>query len=141
MFEDDPPMMGEVVTRLRAVSNFLNGADVRFAGRTCGDQGCQRGAVAYVDGPRSLPIHICPTAFSLPSRLHRTVLHEALHWSGLDADPSTPEGYCKKFDCETPCLDKGVADAWAHYLDCLGEPIKLRQSFREKVLESVDEIP
>jgi hypothetical protein len=141
LFENDPPTVREVVTRLRAVSNFLNGSDVRFAGRTCGDQACQRGTVAYVDGPHSLPIHICPTAFSMPSSLHRTVLHEALHWSGLDADPSTPEGYCKKFDCKTPCLDKEVADAWAHYLDCLGEPIESRRSFREKILESVNEIP
>ena len=141
LFTGEPPTIREISTRLQAVSSFLSGKDVEFAGRTCGDSECQRGAVAYVTGPQALPIHICPQAFSEPSILYRTVLHESLHWTGLDADPSTPEGYCKKFDCQTPCLDKEVADAWAHYLECLGEPIKLRRSFREKILESVNEIP
>ena len=141
LFGDTPPTIREVVDRLVPVRDFLSGSAVRFAGRTCGDEACQRGAVAYVTGARSLPINICPTAFSRPSSLHRTVLHEALHWSGLDADPTTPEGYCSKFDCKTPCLTKEDADAWSHYLDCLGKPFEIRRDFREKILESVDELP
>ncbi len=141
LFGDEPPKVKEVVTRLRAVRDFLTGGSVRFAGRTCGDASCQESATAYVDGPRSLPIHICPTAFSRPSELHRTVLHEALHWTGLDADPSTPEGYCKKFDCVTPCHNKEVADAWAHFLDCLGQPLETRKSFKDKIIESVNDMP
>lgn len=130
-----------MVNRLVPVHDFLSGSSARFAGRTCGDENCQRGASAYVAGARSLPINICPTAFSRLSSLHRTVLHEALHWSGLDADPATPEGYCSKFDCKTPCLTKEDADAWSHYLDCLGKPFEVRKDFREKILESVNEIP
>ncbi len=141
LFNSEPPTLRQVVTRLRAVRDFLQGSAMEFVGRTCGDETCQRGAVAYVHGPRTLPIYICPTAFSRPSHLHRTVLHEALHWSGLDADPATPEGYCEKFDCVTPCLTKEDADAWAHYLDCLGQPLEMHRSFREKILESVHEIP
>lgn len=141
LFNGEPPTVKEVVEMLSRVRDFLKGSRIDFAGRTCGDTACQSGAVAYVTGAGQLPIYICPTAFSMPDKLHRTVLHEALHWSGLDADPATPEGYCDKFDCLTPCLDKEVADAWTHYLDCLGQPLEMRRSFREKILESVHEIP
>lgn len=141
LFESDPPTLTEVVDRLTKVRDFLKTAKIDFAGRTCGEPACQQGAVAYVTGPGALPIYVCPTAFTQPASLHRTVLHEALHWTGLDADPTTPEGYCSKFDCKTPCLDKEVADAWAHYLDCLGKPFEIRKDFREKVIESVKDIP
>ena len=141
LFASDPPTLAEVVDRLTKVRDFLKTAKIDFAGRTCGEPACQQGAVAYVTGPGALPIYVCPTAFTQPASLHRTVLHEALHWTGLDADPTTPEGYCSKFDCKTPCLDKEVADAWAHYLDCLGKPFEIRKDFREKVIESVKDIP
>jgi hypothetical protein len=141
LFENDPPTLAEVVDRLTKVRDFLKTAKIDFAGRTCGDSECQRGAVAYVTGPGALPIYVCPTAFSMPSSLHRTVLHEGLHWTGLDADPTTPEGYCSTFDCQTPCLDKTVADAWSHYLDCLGKPFTIRQDFRDKIIDSVKDLP
>jgi hypothetical protein len=88
-----------------------------------------------------LPVYVCPLAFSHPEDLARTILHEALHWAGLDADPTTPEGYCEKFDCMSPCQDKETADAWAHYLDCLGQPLELRRSFVDKIVKSVEDIP
>lgn len=142
LFSRDPPSVGEVLTRLRSVRNFLAGSAVQFSGRTCGDETCQRPSVlAYVNGAGELPIFICPTAFSQAEGLHRTVLHEALHWSGLDADPATVEGYCQSFDCRTPCLTRQDADAWTHYLDCLGKPIEFRRDFRKEILESVHEIP
>jgi len=142
LFDGEPPTLADVVNRLTRARDFLKTAQIDFAGRTCGDPECERhGAVAYVTGPGQLPIYICPTAFSMPSSLHRTVLHETLHWTGLDADPSTPEGYCAKFDCKTPCQDKEVADAWAHYLDCLGKPFAIRTDFHDKIIESVNEIP
>src|SRR5215217_274812 len=141
LFESDPPSLAEVVERVTKVRDFLKTAKIDFAGRTCGEPACQGGAVAYVTGPGTLPIYLCPTAFSMPSSLHRTVLHEALHWTGLDADPTTPEGYCSKFDCTTPCLDKEVADAWSHYLDCLGKPFTIRTDFRDKIIDSVKDLP
>lgn len=141
LFESNPPTLAEVIDRLTKVRDFLKTANIDFAGRTCGFPSCQRGAVAAVDGPGTLPIYICPTAFTQPSTLHRTVLHESLHWTGLDADPSTPEGYCSAFDCQTPCLDKEVADAWSHYIDCLGKPFTIRKDFRDKVIDSVKDLP
>jgi hypothetical protein len=141
LFLNDPPTLKEVVERLTKVRDFLKTAKIDFAGRTCGDAECQRGVVAYVTGPGALPIHICPTAFSMPSSLHQTVLHESLHWTGLDADPTTPEGYCSKFDCKTPCHDKEVADAWSHYIDCLGKPFTIRKDFTDKMEESLRDLP
>lgn len=141
LFQNDPPTVKEVVERLTKAQSFLKTAKIDFAGRTCGDAECQRAAVAYVTGPGTLPIHICPTAFSMPSSLHQTVLHESLHWTGLDADPSTPEGYCSKFDCKTPCHDKEVADAWSHYIDCLGKPFTIRKDFNDKMEQSLRDLP
>jgi hypothetical protein len=142
LFRYDPPTVTEVVAQLRTVRDFLRGAQIEFAGRSCGDTTCQSVAtVAYVNGAGQLPIYVCPTAFSALDSLHRTVLHEALHWTGLDADPATPEGYCERFDCQTPCLTKNDADGWSHFLDCLGQPIERRRSFIDKILESVNEIP
>jgi hypothetical protein len=141
LFQSDPPTVREVVDRLIKVRDFLKTAKINFAGRTCGDAECQGAAVAYVTGPGTLPIYICPTAFSMPSSLHQTVLHEALHWTGLDADPSTPEGYCSKFDCKTPCHDKEVADAWSHYIGCLGKPFTIRKDFSDKIIDSVKDLP
>ena len=121
---------------------MLSSRDNLFAGRTCTDKACgDQGASAYVTGPHTLPILICPIAFNKPEEAYRVVLHEALHWTGIDADPATPEGYCEKFDCVTPCLGADTADAWAHYLSCLGEPLTLRRDFRQKILESVNELP
>jgi hypothetical protein len=142
VFRGEPPTIPEAVGWLTGVSNFLSGARIDFAGRTCGDPACQQFATkAYVKGPGQLPVFLCPLSFSYPNELSRTVLHEALHWAGLDADPTTPEGYCEKFDCQSPCQDKGTADAWAHYLDCLGQPQETRRSFIDKMVESVEEIP
>jgi Domain of unknown function (DUF4157) len=141
LFQSDPPTLKEVVERLTKVRDFLKTAKIDFAGRTCGDYECFDGAVAYVKGAGTLPIYICPTAFSMPSSLHQTVLHESLHWTGLDADPRTDEGYCSKFDCKTPCLDKEVADAWSHYIGCLGKPFTIRKDFSDKMEESLRDVP
>lgn len=141
LFENDPPTLTEIIDRITNVRDFLKTANIDFAGLTCGSPSCQGGAVAGVKGAGTLPIYVCPTAFSTPASLHQTVLHEGLHWTGLDADPHTPEGYCSKFDCQTPCLDKQVADAWSHYIDCLGKPFTIRQDFNDKVIDSTKDVP
>jgi hypothetical protein len=142
VFSGEPPTVKEAVAMLKGVSGFLSGKRIDFSGRTCGEPNCQRlPVVAYVLGPGQLPVYVCPLAFSHPAELPRTILHEALHWSGLDADPATPEGYCEKFDCLSPCQGKDTADAWAHYLDCLGQPLETRRSFVDKIVESAEEIP
>lgn len=141
-FEHEPPDIDDISSRMNKVTKFLGGSTIRFQGRTCGDPACADGiTVAYVTGPKSLPIHICPLGLSRPGKLARTVLHEALHWSGLDADPATPEGYCENEDCAKPCLSKEDADGWTHFIDCLGKPIQLRRDFVDKMTESVNDLP
>ncbi|MBW2690553.1 MAG: DUF4157 domain-containing protein [Deltaproteobacteria bacterium] len=126
LFDFDPPSVVEVKKVLWKVGNFLSGSGVEFAAKGCGERACQSGAtVAYVTAAGTMPIYICPLAFASPDKLYKTIIHEALHWSGIDADPSTPEGYCEQYDCVTPCLTKKDADAWAHYLGCLGDPLEL----------------
>lgn len=142
LFLIDRPSVAEVKEVLGKVHEFLSGSGVEFVAKGCGQPDCQSGAtVAYVTAAGTMPIYICPLAFASLETLPKTIIHEALHWSGLDADPSTLEGYCEKFDCITPCLSRKDADAWAHYVACLGEPLEMRRSFRDKILESVDEIP
>ena len=75
-----------------------------------------------------MPIYICPRAFLGESSLVHTVIHEAVHIVGIDVDESVPESYCSDFDCETPCRSAASADAWAHFIDCLGEEIGARRS-------------
>ncbi len=98
------------------------------------------GVVAYVTAPGQLPIYICPVAFRKPDEVYRTVLHEAFHWAGIVVDPRVPEIYCSEFDCLTACGTSELADAWMHYISCLGEPLTLRKSFKDKITESVNEI-
>ena len=143
LFDGDKPSHVEVVATLGKVHRLLSGSSAKFAGHTCGDEECQKaGVLAYVLGPGILPMHICPLAFS-PSKknLHHQILHEALHWAGIDVDTTKVEGYCADYDCSTPCNDKHSADAWTHYVDCLGKPVQLRRDFREKILDSVKDLP
>lgn len=141
LFLIDPPPITQVVEVLGRLVPLLSGDTARFAGRTCADQTCQSGAtVAYVTASGQLPIYICPLAFNDPSKLFQIVLHEALHWAGIDADPTTPELYCPDVDCKTPCGGADVADSWMHYLSCLGAPITVRKDFRDKIIDSVKDI-
>lgn len=143
LFLFDIPSVAQVIEVLDKLVPLLSGDKVQFAGRSCADPTCHlRPAVAYVTGAGQLPIYICPLAFHEPAKIHQFVLHEALHWTGIDADPATDEFYCQAVDCMTPCAGQDVADAWMHYLTCLGQPLETRKkSFVPKMIESVNEIP
>ncbi|MEK6321047.1 MAG: DUF4157 domain-containing protein [Acidobacteriota bacterium] len=141
LFVADAPSPATVVNILGKVGSLLSGSDVRFAGRTCADETCKiPPTVGYVTAPGQLPIFICPVAFHEPETLFRTVLHEALHWAGIVVDPRLPEIYCSEFDCQAPCGTADVADAWMHYISCLGEPLTLRRSFIPEMVKSVEDI-
>jgi hypothetical protein len=141
LFVADAPKVDDVVRILGKVEPLLSGSSVHYAGRTCADATCKDpGTVAYVTAPGTLPIFICPVAFYEPEELYRKVLHEALHWAGIVVDRRAPEIYCEKFDCQTACGTADIADAWMHYISCLGEPLKLHRSFIPKIIESVNEI-
>ncbi|MEM9006464.1 MAG: DUF4157 domain-containing protein [Cyanobacteria bacterium P01_F01_bin.86] len=142
LFEFDPPSVERIVEVITQVRRIMRGGSFRFAGRTCGDEACQRGAtVAYVTGPGQMPIYLCPSAFIVDD-LYRTIIHEAVHLVGIDADPATPENYCDSdLTCSSPCVaGQDVADAWAHFISCLGEPIQLRRSFLPELERSVEEL-
>lgn len=119
LFDFNPPDAEQIVDTLTRMTRFFAGSGPPFAGRSCGDETCEK-AVAYVLGADKLPVYICPRAFLDPPDLVLTVIHEVVHLAGIDADPATPEGGCKTFDCATPCLTRDDADAWAHYVNCLG---------------------
>ena len=140
LFSSDPPTIANIVATLEAMQRFLRGGGPEYAGRTCGDEACHK-AVAYVHGAAQLPVFICPQAFLEPASLYRTVIHEVIHLAGIDADPATPEGYCSTFDCLTPCLTRDDADAWSHYLSCLGEPIRIRKDFIPEMERSLEDLP
>jgi hypothetical protein len=131
-----------IISTLTAMEGFLQGRTVWFAGRSCGDPTCNRaGVLAYVTGPGQLPIYVCPRSF-LPGggvELRRTVIHEVAHLAGIDVDLSQPETYCPQYDCSRPCRGVGVADAWALFIDCLGEAVRVRGDLTPKTIRSIEE--
>ncbi len=127
LFLFDIPSVTQVVKVLDKLEPLLSGDKARFAGRSCADPMCHLlPAVAYVTAAGQLPIYICPLAFNEPAKIYQYILHEAVHWAGIDADPKTKEISCESVDCVTPCAGQDVADAWMHYLNCLGQPPKKR---------------
>ena len=100
--------------------------DEKFKGATCADPLCESfgaHALAYESGPTE-PVRFCVRQF-LPQYLNempRTIIHEAVHLSGIDIDPAVKERYCEKLPCQTQCDDSTVADVWALFIDCLGGP-------------------
>lgn len=128
LFAENVPSGDAAVEVLGRVAGLLTGGDIWFAGQTCGTEICREKPVpVYVLGKGTLPIHVCPLAFHEPPTLYLRVLHEAVHWAGIDADPATKELYCDEgIDCNTACGGSDVADSWMHYLDCLGAAPRVR---------------
>lgn len=129
LFVADAPSVDDIKKTLKKVGPFLSGTGVQFEGRTCADADCKHiSTLAYVRATGTLPIFICPVAFTGTQELYRTVMHEALHWSGITVPDRTkaPEIYCEKYDCQTSCGTSDIADAWMHYISCLGDRRVLR---------------
>jgi hypothetical protein len=129
LFDTVVPDLTEITTGVNGVLAVLKSPTIKFACRTCGDPVCRRpGNVAYVIKAGQMPIFIC--SFRLFSaefvnQVRRTITHEAVHLSGIDADTSKDETYCEKFaPCSGPCHGKDNAESWARYIDCLAEPPK-----------------
>jgi hypothetical protein len=141
VFTGPLPTHGFILSTLTAMDGFLQGSTVQFAGRSCGDPTCNGlGVLVYVTGPGQPPIYVCPRSF-LPGggvELRRTVIHEVAHLAGIDVDLSQPETYCPQYDCSRPCRGVGVADAWALFIDCLGEAVRLRGDFTRESIRSVE---
>jgi hypothetical protein len=127
VFKDTPPDAKSIKSTLDKVVQILQGQSLSFTGATCADPLCEskgQHAVAYESGPLN-PVALCPRSF-LPEylpELPRTIIHEAVHLSGIDIDPNVEERYCTAYTCDTPCQDATFADAWTLFLDCLGRPL------------------
>jgi Domain of unknown function (DUF4157) len=129
LFISDAPSVDDIKKILKKVGPFLSGTGVQFEGRTCADADCQHiSTLAFVRATGTLPIFICPVTFTGTQELYRTVMHEALHWAGITVPDRTkvPEIYCEKYDCQAACGTSDIADAWMHYISCLGERPVLR---------------
>jgi len=126
VFTDGAPSKSVIVAALEALEPILLG-QMSFAGGTCSDPNCESGsqhAVAYENGPGN-PVVFCPRSF-LPGflpELRRTVLHEAVHLSGIDIDPNVTERYCMGYTCDRACQSTASADAWTLFVDCIGGPL------------------
>ena len=129
--EDTPhPTLDEINKAVNGTLAILESSTIQFVCRTCGDPVCHRFATAaFVVKPGQMPIFIC--AFLLFTARHigevrRTIIHEAVHLSGIDTDTSKDEEYCERFAaCGGPCHGKDNAESWARYIDCLSEPLTI----------------
>ncbi|HEX7773115.1 MAG TPA: DUF4157 domain-containing protein [Pyrinomonadaceae bacterium] len=129
--EDTPhPTLDEIKQSVNGTLAILESSTIQFVCRTCGDPVCNRpGTVAFVVEAGQMPIFICAFRLLGPEflgELRRTIIHEAVHLSGIDTDTSKDEKYCEEFAaCGGPCHGKDNAESWARYIDCLSEPLTI----------------
>jgi hypothetical protein len=127
VFKGTPPDAKTIKDTLGKMVQILGGKSLRFNGATCADPLCEskgEHAAAYESGPTE-PVTLCPRSFLanyLP-KLPRTIIHEAVHLSGIDINPNIEERYCDQKGCGEPCQDATSADAWALFIDCIGGPL------------------
>lgn len=127
IFKDSPPDAKTIKDTLAKVVKIISGKSMQFRGATCADPLCEsegQHAAAFESGPTE-PVAFCPRAF-LPSFLPDmsvTIIHEAVHLAGIDIDPDITERYCISKSCLEKCQDSTSADAWSHFIDCLGGPL------------------
>ena len=130
VFKGTAPGKETIKNTLKNMVQILGGKSLRFNGATCADPLCETDtesdaahAAAYESGPTE-PVTLCPRSFLknyLPE-LPRTIIHEAVHLSGIDIIPG-PEFYCMKYSCDEACQPATSADAWALFIDCIGGPL------------------
>lgn len=127
LFSIPVPNLDEIKQAVNGTLAILAGSTIRFACRTCGDLNCRLAVVAYVFKPGQMPILICASRqFSrvFIGQMRRTIIHEAVHLSGIDTDTSKTEVFCEDVaECAGQCHGKENAESWARYIDCLGEPL------------------
>ena len=109
-----------LIKTIKAVSAKLEHAAIEC--RTCHDEGCNRGLIAFVESRTVLAL--CPPFFD--SEIHkvyltpRYLIHEAGHLAGVNA-PTRDELYChqeatKEDKC--PVVDAiHNVDAWSHFIE------------------------
>ncbi len=137
-FDGNPPKFDEIKKIITEIYQGLNGKAQLF-GASCAEPECRKaGVVAFTNRGGHKPIGLCPASFRLDG-LYQTLIHEVAHWAGVE---DTFEGYCSEKNsnnCNVGCGDKNMADAWMHFIDCIGKPI-IREDFNDKILQSVEDI-
>ena len=115
-----------LIKTIKAVSAKLEHAAIEC--RTCHDEGCNRGLIAFVESRTVLAL--CPPFFD--SEIHkvyltpRYLIHEAGHLAGVNT-PSRDELYChqeatKEDKC--PVVDAiHNVDAWSHFIEDVASSI------------------
>jgi hypothetical protein len=129
------PGIDEINATVNGTASILSSSNFRFACRTCGDPACHAsGNVAFVVTAGQMPISICAFRLLDPAfekHVRRTIIHEAVHLSGIDMNASVDEFYCPENlpACDEACRGKENADSWARYIDCLAFPPMLPLPF------------
>ena len=115
-----------LIKTIKAVSAKLEDAAIEC--RTCHDEGCNRGLIAFVESRTVLAL--CPPFFD--SEIHkvyltpRYLIHEAGHLAGVNT-PTRDELYChqeatKEDKC--PVVDAiHNVDAWSHFIEDVASSI------------------
>jgi hypothetical protein len=115
-----------LIKTIKAVSAKLEHAAIEC--RTCHDEGCNRGLIAFVESRTVLAL--CPPFFD--SEIHkvyltpRYLIHEAGHLAGVNS-PTRDELYChqeatKEDKC--PVVDAiHNVDAWSHFIEDVASSI------------------
>ena len=132
--------------RIRAVvgtmETVLGSETLRFEGAGCGDRGCHSALMAaYVDAPGRMPIYICMHSFnpSLRESLMRTIVHEVAHVAGVAAATPAEEDYCENARCDEQCRGPEHADAWEHFIHCIGGPaLSPPADFNDRIIRDVE---
>jgi len=115
-----------LIKTIRSISDQLANAAIEC--RSCHDENCNRGLIAFVEGRAILAL--CPPFFE--SEIHkvyktpRYLTHEAGHLAGVNT-PTRDEMYCDQGatkDDKCPVIDAlHNADAWSHFIEDVASSI------------------
>jgi hypothetical protein len=116
------------MNKVQQIRDSLQSANFELG--TCYDESCHTPGVAAHAIPETNTIVICRAFFRLnPTQMRRTLIHEAAHNVGIDAqrvNDFRPEFYCREDTslCSEVCDNLNDpfnnVDAWAHFIECVG---------------------
>jgi hypothetical protein len=141
-FAGRPPAWDRIRTVVSAMESILGGSALRIEGAACGDHGCYSPIVAaYVNAPGQMPVYVCMHSFnpSMRPQLMKTIIHEVAHVAGVAADKPENEEYCENAGCFDECRGPEHADAWLHFVHCIGGPMFTpRENFNDRLIRDVE---
>jgi hypothetical protein len=141
-FAGHAPAYGTILSTITTMQGLLTGTNLRIEGGACNDDGCYSGGtMAYVTAAGQQPVYVCMRSFnpSVRGRLAGTLIHESAHVAGVATEDARHETYCDNAGCEADCLPPQHADAWRHFVDCIGAGLPIRTDFNRETVRSVEE--